>query len=74
VTAGGGLTHPYTKALYEHAGDGLVRVTAADGRTGLFRADGRWVDGELRDADPQLCGWVGGPRVANHRIGAPPAS
>jgi hypothetical protein len=71
---GEGIRHPYTKALYEPGDDGLVRVTAPDGRSGRFRTDGRWVDGELREADPQLCGWVGGPRVANHRIGAPPAS
>jgi hypothetical protein len=46
-----GLRHPFTGALYEPDGD-LVRVTAKDGRVGRFRADGRWVGGELRDADP----------------------
>ena len=64
-----GLRHPYTQALYEHTDDGLVRVTATDGRTGRFRPDGAWVEGELREADPQLCGWVAGPRVHNHRVG-----
>lgn len=70
----GAVRHPYTRALYEDGGDGLIRVTTSDGRSGRFRPDGRWVDGELREADPQLCGWVGGPRVANHRVGTPPAS
>ena len=23
--------------------------------------------GDLRDCDPQMCGWVGGPQIANHR-------
>ena len=70
----GGIRHPYTGVLYEPAAEGLVQVTATDGRTGRFRPDGRWVDGDLRDADPQLCGWIGGPRVANHRVGTPLAS
>lgn len=63
-----GMVHPFSKALYEQDGNGNVRVTAKDGRTGLFRADGTWLDGELFEADPQLCGWVGGPKVAHHRI------
>lgn len=49
--------HPFTHALYEKQPDGNVRVT--DGtRQGLFRPDGRWISGELREADPQLCVWV----------------
>ena len=69
MSAGTGLRHPYTHALYELTDDGHVRVTARDGRTGRFRPDGMWVDGELREADPHLCGWVAGPRVHNHRVG-----
>ena len=69
-----GIRHPYSGALYEKDDDGLVVVTAADGRRGRFHGDGRWVDGDLGDADPQMCGWVAGPRIANHRVGsAPPA-
>ncbi len=63
-----GMIHPFSKALYEQDGNGLVRVTTKDGRTGLFRTDGAWVEGELFECDPQLCGWVGGPKVAHHRI------
>ncbi len=63
-----GMVHPFSKALYEQDGNGLVRVTDTAGRWGLFRPDGTWVDGELFEADPQLCGWVGGPKVAHHRI------
>ena len=68
-----GLRHPFTGALYEPDGD-LVRVTAKDGRVGRFRTDGRWVGGELRDADPQLCVWIGGPRFTSSRVGSPPSS
>jgi len=61
-----GLRHPFSRALYEQDGAGHIRVTL-DGRTGTFAVDGRWLAGELRDCDPQLCGWVGGPQIANHR-------
>lgn len=62
-----GLRHPFTQALYERDDD-LVRVTTTDGLTGRFRADGRWVSGELREADPQLCGWIAGPKLGSIRI------
>jgi hypothetical protein len=62
-----GMRHPFTKALYEQDGDGNVRVTH-QGMTGLFTSSGQWLEGELFEADPQLCGWIGGPKVAHHRI------
>ena len=62
-----GIRHPFTGALYEPAGGGMVRVTEGD-RTGLFAGDGRWLSGELRACDPQLCGWIAGPRVLNSRV------
>jgi hypothetical protein len=64
-----GLKHPITGALYEQDGEGHVRVTHK-GRSGLFRRDGSWVSGELEEADPQLCNWVGGPIYGNHRVTA----
>jgi len=49
--------HPFTHALYVRQPDGNVLVT--DGaKRGLFRRDGRWISGDLREADPQLCVWV----------------
>ena len=66
-----GLIHPFTKALYEQDGEGHIRVTH-DGREGLFRVDGKWLSGDLRECDPQLCGWVGGPQIANHRVATLP--
>ncbi len=62
-----GMKHPFTRALYEQDGNGNVRVSL-NGRTGLFRPDGSWIEGEIYEADPQLCGWIGGPKVAHHRI------
>jgi hypothetical protein len=62
-----GVRHPFSNALYEQDGDGNVRVTVDD-KVGLFTTGGRWIDGDVFEADPQLCGWVGGPKVAHHRI------
>ena len=63
-----GLIHPFTKALYLKTAEGNIRVTNGD-LEGLFRLDGSWIEGELRESDPQLCGWVGGPGIENHRVG-----
>lgn len=49
--------HPFTHALYVKQSDGNVSVTDG-GKQGSFRPDGRWISGELREADPQLCVWV----------------
>lgn len=62
-----GVVHPFSKALYEQDGEGNIKVTAGD-RSGVFTTGGRWIRGELRECDPQLCGWVGGPQIANHRV------
>jgi hypothetical protein len=66
-----GVLHPFTKALYEVDTDGNVRVSS-DGKWGRFASTGRWLDGELREADPQLCGWVAGPQVVSHRLADAP--
>jgi hypothetical protein len=62
-----GIHHPFGGALYERDGEGNLLVTDGD-RWGRFRADGSWIEGELRECDPQLGGWVLGPQAANHRI------
>lgn len=64
-----GLRHPFTRALYEQDGHGNVRVSL-DGKVGLFRPDGTWIEGDIYEADPQLCGWIAGPKVAHHRLQA----
>jgi len=63
------MRHPFTKALYERSDDGTIVVTDGD-RRGVFTGQGRWLEGDLREADPHLCGWVSGPLVANHRVGS----
>ena len=64
-----GVRHPFSGALHEQDGDGNVRVTKGD-KVGLFRSDGRWISGDLEEADAQLCGWVAGPMYGNHRLSA----
>jgi hypothetical protein len=52
-----GTRHAFSGALYELDADGNVVITDGD-RQGVFRPDGRWISGELRQADPQMCNWV----------------
>ena len=62
-----GIRHPFSHALYEQDGHGNVLVT--DGaRSGVFTGEGRWVSGELRECDPQMCNWIAGPIAPNHRM------
>jgi hypothetical protein len=66
-----GMRHPFTHSLYERNEDGTIVVTELPdrgGRSGRFTRDGRWIDGELRECDPHLCGWVAGPIIGNHRM------
>ena len=63
-----GLVHPFTGALYEEDGTGNIRVTSASGdRVGIFGADGHGISGDLRECDPQLCNWIGGPQLGSRR-------
>ena len=64
-----GQYHPFTKALYERDLDGHVVVRTRD-KSGVFRADGSWIEGELFEADPQMCNWIAGPKVRHHRLQA----
>jgi len=66
-----GIIHPFSKALYEQDGHGNIRVSK-DGQWGVFGTDGHYIEGEIRECDPQLCGWVGGPQIANHRLAQAP--
>ena len=54
------IRHPLSGALYDLEANGVIRVIAHDGKTGLFRADGTYISGTLNFADPHLCGWIGG--------------
>jgi hypothetical protein len=53
--------HPLSGAQYEVGADGLVYVDRK-GVSGVFDFEGRWISGELREADPHLCLWLGGPQ------------
>ena len=65
----GAIRHPLIPtAFYVGDGDGIVRVTMGT-RWGRFRRDGRYVEGTLFEADPELCVWVSAPRpTSHHRI------
>ena len=68
-----GARHPFTGWLYEPDGEGNIKVTTNDDRSGIFDLDGRWITGTLRECDGQVCHWVGGPIYANHRLANKPA-
>jgi hypothetical protein len=56
------LKHPLTGATYSVRDDGLVEVNN-NGKRGLFRHDGRYCSGELRQADPHFLLWLAGPQL-----------
>ena len=56
--------HPFSGHTYERVDLGVVRVTKPDGTAGTFDENGRWIDGTLTQADPQLCKWIGGELLA----------
>lgn len=54
------MRHPITGLLYAIDPTGLVRVSNSDSESfGLFNSDGVWFDGDLRDIDLQVVGWMG---------------
>lgn len=53
------LTHPFDpETLYELDEDGNIRVSRGS-EVGIFTTKGVYLSGTLREADPQLCVWVG---------------
>ena len=48
--------------IYEDLGDGHVKVTR-NGLSGTFQADGRWLEGDVTQADFHMLVWVGGPEL-----------
>ena len=59
------IKHPLSGAIYDLTSDGLIRVESRTGAVGIFDKDGRWQSGELRQADPHLCVWIGGRELEN---------
>lgn len=52
-----------TQQTYEEIGEGLVRVTNRDGRTGIFTLDGQWLEGEVKDANTNMLVYTAGPNM-----------
>ena len=64
-----GIRHPFSRLLYEPVEENVVRVTDANGSTGLFDRNGRWISGDVYSADPELCIWLGSRQAAvSHRL------
>ncbi len=66
------LRHALTGSIYQTRDDGTVIVEDSSGRRGVFRHDGAWVSGELRDADPHFLGFIAGPQLPSRRTAEPP--
>lgn len=61
------IRHPLSRALYDLRPDGTIQLEK-DGKSGLFRADGSQISGDIYFADPHLCLWIGGPDLpSRHR-------
>jgi hypothetical protein len=57
--------------MYEVDASGLVRVSNPDtGAYGLFSSDAVWFEGEIRDVDLQIVGWMGRTPEAKRRLAA----
>jgi len=56
------LRHPLSGAIYTLRADGLVEVEN-NGLTGIFRFDGQYQEGAIRQADPHLLLWIAGPQL-----------
>ena len=48
------IKHPLSGAVYDLEADGTIRVQAKDGRVGTFDKNGKWLDGDVKQADPHL--------------------
>lgn len=58
--------HALTGAEYQAEGPNEVRVTDGD-KWGLFDRFGGWIEGELRQCDPQMCIWLTGLAIVEER-------
>ena len=54
--------HPLTGTVYEHLGEGKVKVQKEGSNAyGIFTWQGEWLEGEVTQADPQMLLYIGGP-------------
>ncbi|MBV9995366.1 MAG: hypothetical protein JO127_09140 [Caulobacteraceae bacterium] len=49
------------KQMYEEIAEGIVKVTNPDGRTGVFQWNGKYLEGDLTQANLHMLVWTGGP-------------
>jgi hypothetical protein len=49
------------RQTFEQQEDGTVLVTCDDGRVGRFHTDGRYIEGELTQANKHMLIWTGAP-------------
>ena len=59
------IRHPLSGGMYDLQDDGTIRVVDRDGRVGVFDKTGTWLSGDVRQADPHLCLWIGGKELPN---------
>ena len=54
--------HPLTGTIYEHIGDGKVKVQKQGSNSyGIFTWQGEWLEGEVQQADPLMLLYIAGP-------------
>jgi hypothetical protein len=58
------IKHPLSGALYDLTPAGTIEVTK-NGQRGEFTEHGRWLGGEIKQADPHLCLWIAGKQLPN---------
>lgn len=53
------VNHPFDpETLYELDQDGNIRLSNGNS-VGIFNTQGQHLSGDIREADPQMCVWVG---------------
>ena len=53
------IAHPFDpESIYQRDEDGNIRITRGNS-VGVFTQHGVHLSGDIREADPQLCVWVG---------------
>ena len=66
------IKHPFDpESLYQLDDDGNIRITRGNA-VGVFTTEGIHISGEIKQADPQLCVWIGNnpdPETAFQRAG-----
>lgn len=65
------IRHALANTEYHAESANSVRVVDKDNRWGRFDRYGAWLEGEIRQCDPQLCIWLTGLVVVQERGSMP---